>query len=191
MSISGRIQFYAEDKPDDQARCIREIGNLLGAKEAFTANVFTVPGSSLDFSARHEDDYDYDASTQKVETKEIDCLAEIVVEENQCLYIDVAAREFGKKAWEETKKVPEELRDTFAPGSVSICSGRHDIFEMMENEEGTLFASTCFSVSIYGYGAPHDWARYREEIAKHPFIVALKEDLERILGEVGMCVYWD
>lgn len=88
-------------------------------------------------------------------------------------------------------QIPASVRDTFVPNSPSVMLGQHDIYESTP-EQDTYYGSAVVSLSLFGYGTPHDWVKYRELALALPEIRRLREDLERVVGApVQQCVYWD
>ena len=92
--------------------------------------------------------------------------------------------------WNEMRSIPEEIRGTFAPSSVVIYAGTHDIYEDLENSDGTLFGSTWFSVALTDYGSPLDAGKYRNAVGKHPAVADFQSKLESILGRTEICIFW-
>jgi hypothetical protein len=58
----------------------------------------------------------------------------------------------------------ESVRGDHYPGNTGMEIGAHDVFETLENSNGTYFGRANFSVYFYGYRIPSDLQLYRESV---------------------------
>jgi len=81
------------------------------------------------------------------------------------------------------KQFPEEVTRDFYLNNLSVNFGLHDVFEATENPNGTLFAHTYFSISIWGYRHPTSLAAFRETLLSSGIVKTAKNELSEILSQ--------
>lgn len=86
--------------------------------------------------------------------------------------------------------ISPEVRDTFMPCDIDFTFGPHDLFDTVEYEDWHLFGHSRFTVSIFGYGAPGHWKRYREEVFQVPYVKEFKARFEAVVGPLQTCASW-
>ncbi|MEL7472776.1 MAG: hypothetical protein AAGK04_05600, partial [Planctomycetota bacterium] len=86
--------------------------------------------------------------------------------------------------------IPIEVRGAMTPMDFFIEIGRADVFEAMENDDGTLFGVSRLSVCMTLHAWPRDWATCRRQFLELPVVNEIGERLEAVLGPAKRAIYW-
>jgi len=212
MSITGSVVFYTESQFKDMHRGLSAIMGILGADDVQSLYQHSrQPYSWQDVVDNDEDGEDFDPVAYMKQLAEnppkhdtrvpyeetlllSDCTAEeaaVVIKNNLFyeMFFSSKAR-IGLVMEQHVREISETVRDTFIPCSPSISIGPHDVFDAA-SEPPQLFGHAMLSIGFFGYGAPHDWQRYRELVFEVPFIKQLQANLEAIVGPLQRCAYWN
>jgi hypothetical protein len=197
MSQYGYLVFYTCERPLDPRRHLRELLRELAIERAFAAYQTIDEDRSWDALQRSLGNGSNAPDEQGVEYHDVRELGpdELVAlfSEGRCLTLDIGPRDPGLGDRVEAavrSYLPQDIRANFLPGSLYIRIGYHDLFECVEHETGLLIARPFLSVEFFGYGTPGNWPAARELIFKIPEIVAVKEQLARVLGPLEEFAYW-
>lgn len=92
-----------------------------------------------------------------------------------------------------TRDMPPEIRGNAYVQCPSISIGPHHWFQegwWEDDRESIYHGHAQFSVSLDGYGSPHNWDEYTRRIFEIPEFRKFQADLEAILGPVKRCIVW-
>ncbi len=85
---------------------------------------------------------------------------------------------------------PHELQREFYLNNLVVTAGPHDVFEIVENSNGELFARTNFSVAFWGYRHPENTAVLRSFLGSSELVQTIQTDLAAIVkSEISWRLY--
>jgi len=204
MGQSGQIVFFSRDLPPNPRNALEQLLRLaghdvvMGAERTIGQDVSWERwqyerrflqqrggGPLLRWKARH---VRYKHLGSRIDSVKVPLL----YRSGSCLRLFVGGGgPLAEPVYEAVLRIPNDIRDTFAPGCVGIHLGWHDLFETSENEDGTLFGRAGVSVHIEGQGCPSDWRLCRELILALPEVTAARTRIEAVLGSLETCAYWN
>ena len=76
---------------------------------------------------------------------------------------------------------PTEVQRDFYLNNLVLKVGPHDIYEIVENPTGELFARTSFSVAFWGYRHPENVEGFRAFLRESALVRDIQSDLSAII----------
>lgn len=195
MSVNGSLVSFSETEPPDPSALLRSVLDFLGPQsvaafrsrgenrewEQFQADLER-PFEAVEIT---DDDDEYFAKVATID-------APGLFRAGTCLHLLCHGCRVGPDIADAiAASIPESIRGSFLPGTPDVRIGWHDIFESSEHDTGHLFGRAFLSVTLFGYGTPHNWGEYRRLVTDVAAVQSLRQSLEALgAGPIRQCVYW-
>lgn len=115
--------------------------------------------------------------------------AATLVRDGYELSIDLGAAPMVREIYVAVlNEMPPAIYGEHIPANMSVTVGWHDIYENIENEDGTLFARASFSINFWGNFIPPDITEYRIRFFKLAAAIEIQKRLELLFGPLNSCI---
>lgn len=197
VSMYGEVVFYGTKKSSDPKASLLQILEATGVEHVLDAWRTLEADRTWDFIQQNLRAIGDEVYAQEREHFSVRGLGlagvALLYRDDRFLSIDVGPTEkrFGSRVWRAVRDgIPEEIRGKFEPAAMYVGAGYHDITGVTEEDEDVYIARAFFSVEFFGYGVPRQWKETRRRIFQLPEIVAIKGELEEILGPLEGYADW-
>ncbi len=189
MGQYGALFFYATRKPAEVCGVLSRCLALIAPKSIEL--ISRTLGEDLEWESFLAGDDEKDCDE---ELPDADAAEEFVgyYMDGRCLSGVMADSPLADRVMKAVQEsIPADIRGDYLPTELVLQVGYHDHYECAEVDEGQYFGRAFISVGFSGYSSPCDWDEFRQRVFLIPEVVSVKQDLERILGPLEQCIYWD
>jgi hypothetical protein len=206
MSMTGHVYFFTENRPQNNWDWVRKTLELAGTNEKTS---YSMSRSDASFSGWEHFKKSLNTPrkatiTSTTDLSELDGFTYLgkrsqieqgFIEEfdfeKYCLDITPYPCQLLNDCGIIANQIPENIRGDFCINAISFEMGEHDIFEALENPDGTLFGRPFYSFSVFCYNYPNNMFKARNIILQSPFVAELRKKIESFTGDLNVCVFWD
>lgn len=189
MSIHGTISFYQRwgGKGSLRTRVARIIG-LMEAEHAWIVSRSRWP-------LRRDDLQLYRIANLLSEPYTVP-IADVVKMRRGAgaILVCLHAPAFAQRVHEALRtEIPEQIRHHFAAGEPTVRIGWHlldDLAPGFEGPDPSHQRPARLSLTLFGYGAPRNWAEYRRLIWHTPVMRSLEAQITDAIGPVRRAISW-